>query len=111
MKPKLVKVAKIIITLCKSTFRTLFYSYHILLLFLLLLHILVRTMGPYAARIFETYISGCVTVRAVELLKQVLWLLKFLQKKFWCSNLHVRSAIDQFSPRSIHFLVDLVGQS
>ena len=29
---------------------------------------------------FEAYIFGCVSIRAVELLTQVLWLLKFLQK-------------------------------
>ena len=63
------------------------------------------------ARIFEAYILGCITVSAIELLTQVVWLLKFLQKKFWCSDLHVRSAIDRFSPHSIHFLVNLMGQS
>ena len=60
------------------------------------------------ARIFEANIFGCVRVRAVELLMQVLWLLK---KKLWCSSLHVRSAIDQFSQSLIHLLVNLMGQS
>ena len=51
----------------------------------------------HVAIIFETYVFGCVSVRAVELLTQVLWLLKFLQTKSWCSHLHVRSAITRFS--------------
>ena len=63
------------------------------------------------ARIFEAYIVGCVSVRALELLTQVLWLLKFLQKESWRSCLHVRSAIDRFSQSLIHLLVNLVGQS
>ena len=63
------------------------------------------------ARIFKAYSFGCVTVRALELLKQVLWLLKFLQKKSWWSYLHVRSAIDRFAQSLIHLLVDLTGQS
>ena len=63
------------------------------------------------ARIFEAYIFGCVSVRALELLTQVLWLLKFLQKKSWWSCLHVRSAIDRFAQSLIHLLVNLMGQS
>ena len=63
------------------------------------------------ARIFEAFIFDCVSVRAVELLTQVLWLLKFLQKKFWFSHLYVRSTINRFFPSSIHFLADLMGQS
>ena len=63
------------------------------------------------ARIFEAYIVGCVSVRALELLMQVSWLLKILQKESWQSCLHVRSAIDRFSQCLIHLLVNLVGQS
>ena len=63
------------------------------------------------ARIFEAYIFGWVSVRAVTLLMQVLYLMKFLQKKSWCSCLHVRSAIDQLSESLIYWLVDLMGQS
>ena len=55
--------------------------------------ILVGTTG----RTWPAYIFDCVSIKAVELLAQVLWLLKFLQKKSWCSHLHVRSAIDRFS--------------
>ena len=60
------------------------------------------------ARIFKAYIFGCVTVRAVELLTQVFWLRKFLQKKSWCSCLQVRFAIELFSQSLIYLLVDLV---
>ena len=63
------------------------------------------------AKIFEAYIFGFVNVRALELLTQVLWLLKFLQKKSWWSCLHVRSATDQFSQSLIHLLVNLMEQS
>ena len=63
------------------------------------------------ARILEAYIFVYVSVRTVELLLQVLWLLKFLQKKTWCSCLHIRSAIDQFSQSLIHLFVHLMGQS
>ena len=63
------------------------------------------------ARIFKAYIVGCVSVRALEFLTQVLWLLKFLQKESWLFCLHVRSAIDRFSQSLIHFLVNLMGQS
>ena len=62
------------------------------------------------ARIFEAYMFGCVSVSAVELLMYVLWLLRFLQKNIWCSSLHVRSGIDQFSQSLIHLLVNLMGQ-
>ena len=68
-------------------------------------------MGYIWPEIFEAYIFGCVSVRAVELLTQVLWILKFLHKKSWWSRLHVRSAIDRFSHSLIHLLVDLMGQS
>ena len=61
------------------------------------------------ARILEVYVFGCVSVRAIELLMQVLWLLKFLQKKSWCSSLHVKFAIDQFSQSLIYLLVHFVG--
>ena len=54
---------------------------------------------------------GCVSVSALELLTQVLWLLKFLETKSWCSRLHVRSSLDRFSQRLIHLLVNLMGQS
>ena len=54
--------------------------------------------------IFEVYTFGCVSIRALELLIQVLWLLKFPQKKFCCSHLHVRSAIVQFSQSLIIFV-------
>ena len=63
------------------------------------------------ARIFEGYIFGCVSVRALELLTQVLWQLKFLQKKSWWSCLHVRSAIDRFAQSLIHLFVNFMGQS
>ena len=63
------------------------------------------------ARNFEVHIFSCVNVRAVELLTQVLWLLKFLQKKSWWFHLHVRSAIDQFSQSLFHLLVHLMEQS
>ena len=59
------------------------------------------------ARIFEGYIEGCVSARVLELLMQVLLLLKF---ESWLSCLHVRSAIDRFSQSLIHLLVNLVGQ-
>ena len=65
----------------------------------------------HAAQIFQAYTFGYVSVRVIELLAQVLWLLKFLQKKCWCSHLHVRSAIGQFSQSLIHLLVDFIGQS
>ena len=68
-------------------------------------------MGPIQPEIFEAYIFACVNVRALELLTQVLWLLKFLQKKSWCSHFHMRSAIDRFSQSLIHLLVHLMGQS
>ena len=38
-------------------------------------------------RIFEPHIVCCVSVRALELLMHVLWLLKFLQKESWQSML------------------------
>ena len=63
------------------------------------------------ARIFKAYIFDCVSVKALELLTQVLWLLKFLQKKSWWSCLQVRSAIDRFSQSLIHLLVNLMRQS
>ena len=63
------------------------------------------------ARIFEAYIVGCVSVRALKFLTQVLWLLNFLQKESWQSCLHVRSAIDRFAQSLIHLLVNLVRQS
>ena len=63
------------------------------------------------ARIFEAYIFGCVSVRALELLTQVLRLLKFLQKKSWWPCLHVRSTIDRIAQSLIHLLVNLMGQS
>ena len=63
------------------------------------------------ARNFEAYIFGCVSVRALELLTQVLWLLKFLQKESWWSCLHVRSDIYRFTQSLIHLLVNLMGQS
>ena len=62
-------------------------------------------------RIFEPYFVGCINVRALELLTQVLWLLKFLQKESWQFCLLVRSAIDRFSQSLIHLLVNLMGQS
>ena len=65
----------------------------------------------HTARIFEAYIVGCVSVRALEFLTQVLWVLKFPQKESWRSCLHVRSAIDRFAQSLIHLLVDLMGQS
>ena len=65
----------------------------------------------HTARIFEAYIFGCVGGRALKVLTQVLWLLKFLRKKYWWSCLHVRSAIDRFAQSLIHFLVNLMGQS
>ena len=64
---------------------------------------------PHTARMFEDYMFGCVTVRAVELITQVLWLLKFLQKKFCCCHLYGRFTIGRFSPSLIHFYVDLMG--
>ena len=63
------------------------------------------------AKFFKAYIFICVNVRTLELLTLVLWLLKFLQKKSWCSHLHVRSAIDRFSQSLIHLLVNFMGQS
>ena len=63
------------------------------------------------ARTFKAYIFGCVSVRALELLTQALWLLEFLQKKSRCSHLHVRSPIDRFSQSLIHLFVDVIGQS
>ena len=68
--------------------------------------ILVSTAGC----IWPAYILDCVSIRAVELLAQVLWLMKFLQKKSWCSHLHVISAIDRFSQSLIHWLVDHMGR-
>ena len=62
-------------------------------------------------RMFEAYIFVCVNVRILELLTQVLWLLKFLQNKSWCFHLHVRSAIDRFSQSFIYLLVNFMGQS
>ena len=64
----------------------------------------------HTARNFEAYIFGCVSVRVLGLLMQVLWLLKFLQKSWW-SCLRVKSAIDQFTQSLNHFLVDLMGHS
>ena len=63
------------------------------------------------ARNFEAYIFICVNVSSLELLTQVLWLLKLLQKKSWFFHLHVRSAIDRFSQSLIHLLVNFMGQS
>ena len=54
---------------------------------------------------------GCVSDRVVELLTQVLWLLKFLEKKSWCSRLHVQSATDLFSQNLVYLLVHLMRQS
>ena len=65
----------------------------------------------HTARNFKAYIVGCVSVRVLEFLTQVLWLLKFLQKESWRSCLHVRSAIDRFAQSLIHLRVNLVGQS
>ena len=48
------------------------------------------------------------SIRAIELLTQVLWLLKFLQK---ISRLHVRFVIDQVSQSLIRLFVHLMGQS
>ena len=63
-------------------------------------------------KIFESYIIGCcISAGDIELLTQVLWLLKFLQKKSWCLRLHVRATIDGFSQSMIHLLVDLMRQS
>ena len=47
------------------------------------------------ARNFEAYIFACVYVSAIELLAQVLWLQKVVQKKSRCSYLHVLSS-DQY---------------
>ena len=75
---------------------------------LLLLCIYLSTTGPILP---EVHIFACVNVRVLELLTQVLWLLKVLQKKSWWSCLHVRFAIVRFSHSLIHLLVDLMGQS
>ena len=48
----------------------------------------------HTARNFKAYTFVCVNVRTLELLTQVLWLLKFLQNKCCCFHLHVRSATD-----------------
>ena len=37
--------------------------------------------------------------------------MKFLQKKRWCSRLHVRSTIDRFSESLTLWLMDLIRQS
>ena len=66
---------------------------------------------PHTAQNSEAYIFACVNVRTLELLTQALWLIKFLQKKYRCSHLHVRSTIDRFSQSLIHLLVDLIEQS
>ena len=62
-------------------------------------------------QIFEAHIFGYVSISALELLMQPCWILKFLQKKSWCSHLHVRSAIYQFSESLIHLLIHLMRQS
>ena len=36
---------------------------------------------------FEACIFGCIVVRTIDLTTQVLWLLKFLQRKPWSSSL------------------------
>ena len=46
------------------------------------------------AKFFEAYTFVYVSVKAMKLLTQILWLLKFLQKISFCSYLHVRSATD-----------------
>ena len=63
------------------------------------------------AKNFEAYIFGYVSVSALELLTQVLWVLNFIQKESWWSFLHVRSAIDRFTQSLIHLLVNVMGQS
>ena len=62
------------------------------------------------ARTFKAYTFGLVSVKALELLTQALWLLELLQKKSWCSHLHVRSPIDRCSQSLIHLLVNLMEQ-
>ena len=47
------------------------------------------------ARNFEACIFACVNVSAIELVTQVLWLLKVEQKKSRCSYLHMFSS-DQY---------------
>ena len=59
---------------------------------LLLLRILVRSMGRIRP---EVYIFASVNVSAIELVTQVLWLLKVVQKKSRGSDLHVLSS-DQY---------------
>ena len=63
------------------------------------------------ARIFKAYFFGCVSVRALDILTQVVWLLKFLHKKSWWSCLRLRSTIDRFAQSLIQLLVNLMGQS
>ena len=63
---------------------------------LLLLCILVSARG-YNSETFKACIFGCIGVKTVELALQVLWLLKFLQRKLWSSSLLVRAAIRRLS--------------
>ena len=65
-------------------------------------HWLLMPLGVDTQTDAQTHMHTNVRTKAISrnqafgraCLVQVLWLLKFLQKKFWCSHLHVRSAID-----------------
>ena len=78
---------------------------------LLLLRIYSLAQEGANSETFEAYIFGCIGVRTVELATQVLWLLKFLQRKPWISSLLVRAAIRRLSQSLNHLLVDFKGQS
>ena len=61
----------------------------------------------HVARIFEDNIFGGVSISTIELVKQVLWLLDFLQKllvfEFACYYCNINVLL--------HLLVHLIGQS